>query len=166
MATLQSRLSSDAMSGFFEMCRNPDAGRFRSYYLSQGLWSASVGDGQWDQNSEEDALFWVLQSAELCRQQGVNFTLVIIPEGFAVDSRMVEQWKPLADMRHLTQPCQTAAERLQRRATAANIEVLDLHPHFMDVPGTYLNMDGHWSESGVALAAEVVSEKLLELISK
>jgi len=166
MATLQSRLSSDAMSGFFEMCRNPDAGRFRSYYLSQGLWSASVGDGQWDQNSEEDALFWVLRSADLCRQQGVNFTLVIIPEGFSVDSRLVEQWKPLADMRHLTQPCRTAAERLQRRATAANIEVLDLHPHFMDVPGTYLNMDGHWSESGVALAAEVVSEKLLELISK
>ena len=160
MAPLEARLRSDTMGDFFQMCRAPDAGLFRSYYLSQALWSASVGGGQWDENSEDAALFWVQQSADLCRKNGVEFTLVIVPEAFSVDSRMVQQWKALTDMRRLTSPCRTAAQRLQQRAAAASIDVLDLHHPFLDVPGTYLNMDGHWSDLGVNLAAEAVTQKL------
>ena len=102
-------------------------------------------------------MFWAVESADRCRRRGVEFTLVVVPEAFQVDSRMREQWLPLTDMRQLTKPCGEAAGRLCRRAVAAGLDVLDLHPVLQDIPGTYLNLDGHWSDKGV----EIVSDALV-----
>jgi hypothetical protein len=153
-------LQSPSITPFFDMLRAPDAGRFRSYYLTAGVWSASVGDGQWQQNSESSALYWVEEMQKTCQSRGVKLTVVVIPEAFQVDSRMAEQWSPLTDMRHLTRPCREAADRFCAVARARGLDVVDLHPVFEDVAGTYLNMDGHWSVSGVELAASAIVEHL------
>jgi hypothetical protein len=148
------------MEPFFEVLRHPDRGLFRSYYLSAGLWSASVDGGQWSENCEDHAYAWVEKTYRLCRAQDVRFTLVIVPEAFQVDSRMYEQWKPLCDMRHLTKPCRDAALRLARRAEDDGIHVIDLHLTLQDLPGTYLNLDGHWSDKGVDVVSDVLAAEL------
>ena len=163
---LAEKLSRPEMHSFFAMLREPDDDLFRSYYLSSGLWSASVGGGQWHRNSEENAYAWVKKTYDLCRQQRIAFTLVIVPEAFQVDSRMYEQWMPLTDMRQLTHPCRTAAMRFAARAQADRIDLIDLHKTLQDVPGTYLNLDGHWSSKGVELVSEVIAEELNAALKK
>lgn len=162
-ADLAARLDGPKMASFCQMLRNPDEGRYRSYYLSAALWSASVGGGQWDPNPEQFAYEWVSRAAALCRRRGVRLTVVIVPEAFQVDSRMHEQWMPLADMRHVTQPCRDASERFCRRLSADGVELIDLHDAFQDVPGTYMNVDGHWSKKGVELASDVIAARLSDL---
>ena len=157
---LKSRLTSPESSNFLAMLKQPDAGKFRSYYLNAGLWAASVGNGQWDKNPETVALYWAQQMKHVCDRTNVQLTFVVIPEAFQVDSRMRDQWAPLADMRNLTKPCRDASERFCAAARAQGLDVLDLHSAFEDVPGTYLNLDGHWSDNGVELAAKTVFEHL------
>lgn len=161
-ARLWNRLAEPAIVPFLQMLKSPDAGQFRSYYLAQGLWSAANGQTQWPRNDEGAAMEWIRRSAALCQSRHVEFTLVIIPEAFQVDSRLVEQWRPLTDMRHLTRPCREAAKRLRDRARAEGIEVLDLHDCLQDVPGTYLNLDGHWSDKGVELVSDLLADWLMQ----
>lgn len=162
-ARLQSRLWSADSESFLQILREPDAGKFRSYYLEAGLWAAAHGQGQWDRNPESHALYWAQAMSDACENAGVGLTIVVIPEAFQVDRRMCEQWSPLADMRHLTRPCRDASERFCRAARSAGLDVLDLHPVFADVPGTYLNLDGHWSQAGVELAAKSMFAHLQQL---
>ncbi len=159
---LEQRLGQPAMKEFFQILREPDEGLFRSYYLVAALTAAgSPGKTQWAANSEVAALHWVTLSANLCRELGVDFTLVIIPEAFQVDSRMQKQWAPLADMRHLTKPTRDASRRLAERARAAKIDTLDLHTALPDQAGCYLNLDGHWSDQGVEIVSEVLAKKFV-----
>lgn len=156
---LSGRLAQPGMEKFYAMLRAPDAGLFRSYYLSEALSSAARGQTHWSDNSEESALHWIRCIADVCQQHAAGLTVVIIPEAFQVDSRMVEQWKPLTDMRYLTAPCRAAAKRFTDRAERAGIEVIDLHKSLHDQPGMYLNMDGHWSARGVErVAAELATQ--------
>lgn len=159
-ANLKARLDAPEISSFFEMLRTPDAGKFRSYYLTSALLAAASGGGQWDRNPEEPALYWVTEMQRLCERKSVQLTVVIIPEAFQVDDRLRDLWSPLADMRHVTQPCRDAAERFCAAARERGIDVLDLHETFQNVPGTYLNLDGHWSQRGVELAAKAIADHI------
>ncbi|HIE99305.1 MAG TPA: hypothetical protein EYG03_21130 [Planctomycetes bacterium] len=159
-STLAARLNGTQMKSFFDVLRNPDQGRFRSYYLSAALWSASVGGGQWSPLSEDAAWHWVREAHNFCTARQIEFTLMIIPEAFQVDLRIIGQWTPLTDMQMLTETCRTSAARLVDRAASDAIRTIDLHGPFDGVSGTYLNMDGHWSDDGTELAADVVSEWL------
>ncbi len=153
---LAARMNDDGMSSFFGMLRNPDKGLFRSYYLSAAVWSASVGGAQWPAQSEEPCFHWVQKISGLCRENDVRFTLVVIPEAFQVDSRMRDQWRPLANMRELTFACREAAAKLVARTQAAGIDTIDLHEALEGIEGTYLNLDGHWSDRGVEIAAQTL----------
>lgn len=157
---LKSRLTSAESSRFLAILKQPDLGKFRSYYLTAALWAASTGNGQWDKNPEEAALYWAREMKVVCDRTNVRLTFVLIPEAFQVDSRMRDQWAPLADMRHLTKPCREASERFCCTAREMGLDVLDLYSAFEDVPGTYLNLDGHWSDTGVELAARAVFDHL------
>ncbi len=161
-ARLAEQIMRPEFAPFLAMLREPDDGRFRSYYLSAALWSASVGGGQWEADSPDSALYWMAETADHCRRRDMGLTIVIIPEAFQVDERMIEQWAPLTDMRHLTQPTRAAAEQFYREAVAAGWDVLDLHETFDGARGAYLNVDGHWSPAGAALAAQAVSGHLAE----
>ena len=61
---------------------------------------------------------------------------------------------PLADMRAWSQEKTMATQRLARRARQDGVDVLDLYPVLMDTRGTYLNLDGHWSQIGVDMVAQ------------
>jgi hypothetical protein len=159
-ARLRDRIDRPEFDEFLAMLRAPDAGRFRSYYLSAGLWSASVGGGEWEQDSPAAALYWTRQAAACCAQRQVGLTVVVIPDAFQVDPRMAAQWAPLTDMRHLTAPTRRAAEEFCREARQAGWDVLDLHPVLDGVSGAYLNLDGHWSEAGAAAVAAAVADHL------
>jgi acetyltransferase AlgX (SGNH hydrolase-like protein) len=159
-ARLKARLYSPESAAFLSMLRRPDSGKFRSYYLTAGLWSAAVGNGQWDRNPETQALYWAGEMQNLCQRRGVKLTFVVIPEAFQVDRRMRTLWSGLTDMRHLTEPCRKASERFCAAARQNGWDVLDLHTAFEDAEGTYLNLDGHWSETGVNLAARTVLDHL------
>ena len=87
--------------------------------------------------------------------------MVIIPEAFQVDSRMQSQWMPLTDVKALLRFKADAAKRLAGCAQTDNIETIDLHDTLNNKPGTYLNMDGHWS----ALGVKIVSDKMTEYIN-
>lgn len=157
---LRARLQAPEMAGVYEMLKAPDGGQFRSYYLSQALTAAMDPSWQWDENSEREALHWLTLASHACRKNDARFSVVIIPEGCQVDPRMAEQWRPLADMRRVTQATRDASMRLRRKLEAANIDVIDLHDGLQDLPGTYLNVDGHWSDLGVEKVAEILAKHL------
>jgi hypothetical protein len=159
LARLAERLGREDARDLFEMLRNPDGGKFRSYYLSHALAAAS-GDGLWEENSTDIAWHWTEAAARWCQRRGVGLTVVVIPEAFQVDERMREQWLPLADMRDCTSSCRRAAEMFCQRARAADLDVIDLHDSLDGSRGTYLNLDGHWSEAGVDLVATLLVRHL------
>lgn len=159
---LAERLTRVEMGPFLTMLRHPDKELFRSYYLWPALQVAAVPGTRWEPLHPEVAAQWVTQTRNVCQKHGSALTVAIIPEAFQVDSRMREQWAPLADMRDMTRSSRTAAEQLLIRLRAEGIQVIDLHESLQDVPGTYLNLDGHWSERGVRLVAEVLAKALRE----
>lgn len=161
---LAARLARDDIGGVFEMLRDPDEGRYRSYYLEAALAAASQPDWTWEPNSEEVAWEWTQRAARLCRRRNIALTIVVIPEAFQVDDRMREQWLPLADMRRCTAPCRDAAQSFIRRARADALDVVDLGEALQGTRGTYLNLDGHWSAAGVKLVAGVLANHLLATV--
>ena len=160
-ARLASRLARDDIGGLFNMLREPDDGRFRSYYLSAALVAAASVDWKWELNSDEIAWHWTERAARLCRSRNIPLTVVVIPEAFQVDDRMREQWLPLADMRHCTAACRDAARSFVGRARAKSLDVVDLTDELQGTRGTYLNLDGHWSAAGVELVARVLAKHLI-----
>ena len=165
-ARLQTRLDRDDARAFFEMLRNPDLGRFRSYYLANALDAAATGDGRWSPNDIEIAWHWTRATSQWCKGHQVGLTVVIIPEAFQVDDRMRSQWMPLADMREVTASCRTAAREFVRRASAESLDIVDLHEVFEGTHGTYLNLDGHWSQAGADLAADVLARHLTSRLAE
>jgi hypothetical protein len=155
---LSLRLARDEIGSLLNMLRDPDDGKFRSYYLSAALAAASVAGWTWEPNSDEVAWHWTQRAARLCRIRNIPLTVVVIPEAFQVDDRMREQWLPLADMRQCTAPCRDAARSFVGRARANSLDVVDLHDELQGTRGTYLNLDGHWSDDGVKLVARVLAK--------
>lgn len=99
-------------------------------------------------------------SHRLCQQRGINFLLVVIPQGFAVDRRLQEMWFPLADIARLTDGTERAGRMLTQQLRSDGVDVLDLHAALGEAPGSYLNLDGHWSKAGIQCAAESVRTRI------
>lgn len=165
-ARLSARLHRDDAGGFFQMLREPDEGRFRSYYLANALDAAATGDGRWSPNDVDVAWHWTQETARWCRDHHIGLTIVVIPEAFQVDERMRSQWLPLADMRIVTASCRAAAREFVRRGLEESLDIIDLHAAFEGSQGTYLNLDGHWSQSGADLAADVLARHLVSRLEK
>lgn len=151
-AALQQASPADRAT-FYAMLRHPDDAKFRSHYLNLATRKA-MGEPLPQFIPAEYSFRWVKLAYELCRKNGVAFTLVVIPDGFSVDTRMAQQWRGLYNMRDYMQPRDAAASRLVRHALDEGMEVVDLRPFLKDKPGAYLNMDGHWSQYGADLVAE------------
>jgi hypothetical protein len=144
---------------FFDMLRHPDDGRFRSYYLDVAT-KVAKGMPAPEFVAAEYSFRWVKAAYDLCRKQGIRFTLVVIPDGFSVDPRMAGQYAALADMKSYMAYKDAATSRLVSHASEAGIDVVDLRNVLAGEPGTYLNMDGHWSQRGVDRVAAQLAEKL------
>ncbi|MCG3175120.1 MAG: hypothetical protein MOGMAGMI_00042 [Candidatus Omnitrophica bacterium] len=145
------------VEAFFQMLRRPDEGMFRTYILERAL---RVAAGEWPVTPIDEAPAYrpMKRAYELCRARQKGFVLVIVPEGFAVDPRLRAQWSPVADLKGSFRPNREAAARLAEKARADGIPVIDLHELFDGKPGTYLNLDGHWSPAGSELAAQALAQ--------
>lgn len=152
---LEEQLQGSQMAPLYAALRHPDRNLFQPAYLQAALQKPDLRN-----RLNHHAEHWILKTRDLCRSQGVAFSVVIIPEGCQVDSRMNGQWEPLADMRSITKPFRIAAQALVKTLRSADVEVLDLHETLQDVPGTYLNLDGHWSDEGVERVSEAVAKML------
>jgi hypothetical protein len=160
LGAAEKRLRRPEMAPFYQMLREPDGGRFRSYFIEDGLWMAVSGVPPQVIDETGSVLHWLRQSAALCRSRGVDFRVVLIPDGFSVDPRMQEMWRPLAEMSQLTEPTKQAGLRIHKTLEAEQIPVTNLTTSLEGVAGAYLNLDGHWSEVGVQRAAEAVASQL------
>jgi hypothetical protein len=158
---LEERLRGRDLRAFYAILRQPDQGLFRSYYLRAGL-KALASEGRRGDVTPAYAYRWVRRTRDLCRERGVRFSLVIVPEAFQVDERMREQWLPLTDMRELMAPERAAGAELARVCRGDGMDVVDLHDVLGGLSGTYLNLDGHWSSRGI----EVVSMALAAHLAK
>jgi hypothetical protein len=151
--------SSEERNSFFAMLRHPDEGKFRSYFLDIAT-KVARGMPAPAYINDKYAYGWVKAAQELCRRNGIKFTLVVIPEGFSVDARMTARYAALADMRTYTKYLDDATSRLVSHAQADKMDVVDLRELLKNTPGSYLNMDGHWSQQGVASVARFLAERL------
>ncbi len=156
---LRGRLEQPAAQVFFDMLKNPDAGNFRSYFIWPAL-EAAAGLSPPPVTGEDFTLLWVQRTGALCKASGVRFTAVLVPEAFSVDDRMVEQYAAVADLREWTRPKSEALQRLGKAATAQGLDVVDLFDVLHGTRGSYLNMDGHWSQTGVDLVAKALVQRL------
>ena len=148
---------------FCDMLRHPDDGRFRSYYLMTAM-AYALGWPAPQFISDEYTFRWVKAAFELCHHRDVDFTIVIIPDAFSVDSRMIEQWQPLANMKDYVRYTDDASNRFIIRAKDEGIDVVDLRDLLKINPGSYLNMDGHWSQHGVDVVAEFLAQRIRKQI--
>lgn len=147
------------MAPFYNVLREPDDGRFRSYFLFDGVWLKATGMTPQILSDPTSTLHWVRAAATVYSRPR-RFLAVLIPEGFAVDPRMQEQWAPLADMQRMTDKTSAAGRRIEQELTQAGIEVLNLTDTLAGVRGTYLNVDGHWSPLGIETSAAAVAAQL------
>jgi hypothetical protein len=145
---------------FTDMLRNPDKDVFRIYYVEYALSAAASGVRNREPLSTDYAYHWVKRCHDLCVSKGIRFTLVVIPTSFQVDPRVQDQFRAIADMKEQTRPFQDAADELVRRVRADGMEYLDLGRVLAGEPGTYLNLDGHWSDHGADVASSAVAEYL------
>jgi hypothetical protein len=151
--------SAAARSRFFSMLRHPDEGKFRSNYLDVAT-KAAQGMPAPEFIAAEYSFRWVKAAFDLCRKNGVKFTLVVIPDGASVDSRMSGQYAAVADMKAFMKHKDEAVSRLVKHAADAGMDVVDLRELLLCSPGAYLNMDGHWSQYGADLVAGCLAERL------
>lgn len=156
---LRPQMLGPEMAPFYKMLRDPDEGRFRSYFLYDGVWLKASGETPIILSDPASTLHW-LRAAATMYSRPRRFLAVLIPEGFAVDPRMQEQWAPLADMRRMTDKTSAAGRHIEHELTQAGIEVLNLTDTLAGVRGTYLNVDGHWSPLGIETSAAAVATHL------
>lgn len=151
-------LSRAEVGSFWAMIRAPDQNRFRSYFLWPALEHAA-GRPTMTVNGVDFTAGWPTLAAQECARHGVKFTVVLIPEAFAVDDRMVEQWGPVAPMRTVMAPKAEALDQVGKLLRTRGIEVVDLNEVLLHSRGTYLNMDGHWSQAGVDMVAHALAQR-------
>ncbi len=161
MKTMLANASAEERHKFFSMLRHPDEGKFRSYYLDMATKTAR-GEPISTFIAADYSFKWVTAVYELCRKHSVNFTLVVIPDGFTVDSRMAACYAAITDMKAYMKFKDDAATRLISHATAAGMDVIDLRDLLKQYPGAYLNMDGHWSRQGVDVLAKFLAKRFGE----
>lgn len=158
--TLTQVLLTKDLHPFFDMVKQADKRAFRTWYLIPTLRVLANGKSRMQDVSEVYAYKWVQRARDLCGRNGVQFTLVIIPDGFQVDPKLQGKWKSLTDMEEMTSPRREAAGRLLLQARKDGIQCIDLHEVLEGQAGTYINFDGHWSDHGV----DVVSSALVRYI--
>jgi len=157
----QKILKQKDLTSFYENLQNPDRGLFRSSILFEALRNMVLGKKSHNiEKHTSHAFEMILAMRNLCKEHGVKFSVVIIPQGFDVDNRIRETYLVLTDMKNAINHITLGVNSLISKLQAANIDVLDLYP-VLRREGTYLNFDGHWSLLGNQITSEAVSGFIL-----
>lgn len=100
--------------------------------------------------------------AAVSREHGATFSVVLIPQGGAIDEEFQAFWSPLIDTAAHYDSKRAAREALAAELDAGPLPFLDLGRFADRFRGGYWKMDGHWNEAGLDAAAELVAEHLAE----
>ena len=159
---LASRLVRDDIGSLFNMLRDPDDGRFRSYYLTTALVAASDADWKWQLNSDEIAWQWAERVRPFVSQPGTS------PLRSSSSRRRFKSMTGCASSGFRCRICDAAQRRVARQPRASSAgrgrirSMCSICTRLSRGPrGTYLNLDGHWSDAGVELAATVLARHIV-----
>jgi hypothetical protein len=139
----------------------------KTYLTIMGL-RAMTYQPDWDgfQPAVDAVVRTTARVSSICRRRGIETTVIIIPDELQVNTSL-QRDLAAADPRYpidsmdYTQPNQHLVERLR----GLDIEVVDLLPAFRDAAARqklYKPRDTHWNIAGNALAAELVSQHLVD----
>ena len=158
-------LSQRDLGDFYAGLRDPDAGLYRSYYLNWALkyLGFSVPLNTRVNERAIQYVFGLLEAMQaLCRDRGVELTVVLSPEASQVDPRFRAYWANISLLHLGLYYKKITSDRIKALALQAGMDVLDLHEALKEAPGTYLNLDGHWTEKGVEMAAAAIAAHFRE----
>ena len=159
-------LSKLDLHNFYQMLTHPDMGLFRTYILIDAITNfchpLENTENRPPIKTGSYTLRMIKLMRELARKNGIGFSVVIVPQGFDVDDRMWSQWKILTDFRERYKYT-LMASNFKKSLLENNIHVVDLYPALKAIKGTYLNVDGHWSESGNEQAAKTLVPEIMNL---
>ncbi len=123
------------------------------------LYFSSERRNDWDRENFVTTVAVIQEMAEMCRERGVDFAVVLIPSEVQVDEKVrelfqeaIEEEIPVSTF-DFEQPQKTLVQQLNE----TGIHCLDLLPAFSrqgKEKRLYLLRDTHWNEEGNALAAE------------
>jgi hypothetical protein len=104
--------------------------------------------------------------SSICKRRGIETTVIIIPDELQVNTNLQHDLAA-ADPRYPVDSMDFALpnRQLVERLNAVDIEVVDLLPAFRDAAARrrlYKPCDTHWNIAGNALAAELVSQHLVD----
>jgi hypothetical protein len=102
----------------------------------------------------------VVRMAADCRDRGVAFTLALAPEASQADPRFAGYWGSVSRLPEWNSSTAAMSRQLGAAAAGLGIAVVDLGDALRGVGGAYYNLDGHWSERGVGVAAGALARHL------
>lgn len=162
---LVAHLESGDRRAFYAGLREPDAGLYRSYYLVNALNQIPplfAGPPAADPGWVRYVLSLIVRMDADCRGRGVAFTLAIAPEASQVDPRFAGYWGSISRLPESKSSTTVMSRQLAEGAAARGIAVVDLGDVLRGVGGAYYNLDGHWSEIGVGVAAGALARHLAD----
>jgi hypothetical protein len=95
-----------------------------------------------------------------CRRQGVDVAVVLIPDEFQVNPRVLAQAVHDAGLKPDQIDLDLPQRRLRDFCGGLGVSCLDLRPAFAAVSDTYAVCDTHWNERGNRLAAGQIAQWL------
>ena len=107
-------------------------------------------------------LSWLTAMDRAARERGVPLVLFIVPPG-SVDPDYVAYWKSWPRFYSFNVIADYRQDRLLEALAKTSIRYVDLRKDFEGVRGTYRRSDAHWTDKGVAIAANRVFQELRKL---
>ena len=112
---------------FYAGLRNPDAGRFRSYYLTWAMKFLGFANRPFAKVATGHvryvaALLEAMRA--LCAARGVGFTVVVVPEASQVDPQFRKFWAQISSLHMGLLYTRTTSRALSERAGAAGLPIL------------------------------------------
>jgi len=113
----------------------------------------------------EATLSWLVAMDREARSRGVPFVLFVIPPA-SVDPDYAAFWKPWPRFYAFNVVAELRHERLLAALAGTTVRFVDLRKDLADVRGAYRKTDAHWTERGVAIAADRVFAELREIAGR
>lgn len=152
---LRSKWKDRDFGDFLKALRNPDQGKFRSYYLGLAQNYSQAVERQFA-TSIDMSFYFLERAVRELKKKGIDATIVLIPDPFHVDVRMIKLWSVLEDIEKIMSITRERTLEIKAKLESANIKVLDLYDSLKGKEASYQNFDGHWSPQGVDRVAEAL----------
>jgi len=158
--SFRNRLSAPSIRPVFNIFRNPDKGLFRTYFLFQKIMNHTMGKKEDFRKPVSGSVEWIKKIKGLCTRYDISLTVVMVPVGLYVDEKIWDEAAPVMDLSQYQTEARQSSQELMSMLAEMDVDVVDLHPVLRGRRGTYLNLDGHWSDYGADVVARHMAEHI------